>query len=122
MSIAPREMPFQQPDELVREPGVLGDHPLELLEADARPRGHQRRQRAEPVRRAGTALDQRRLREEQALELIEAERAADVVVLARVDPARDQREITRTQPLQRAQKRGAREVADVELDRVRVLG
>ena len=45
------ERGVREPDELVREPGVLGDHPLELLEADARARAR----RAPTACRAGAS-------------------------------------------------------------------
>jgi hypothetical protein len=110
-----------EPDELVGKAGVLRDQPLERLERRRLARACQRGQAAEAVRRDGVALDEERLGEEVALEGVEAELPAELVLRARLDLLGEQGQVPAAQPRDGLLERLAGELADVELDRVGVL-
>jgi hypothetical protein len=107
-----------EPDELVREARVLHDHALELLEGRQIAARREHRQRAQAVGRRARAEQPRGLGEEAALEAVEAERAAVVVLRPRLDVLGEQRDPVAAQRGDRAGQRLAVELGDVELDDV----
>ena len=104
-------------DQLQRQARVLGDHALELLERGRVARG-EHRQRAEAVGRDGGAADDDRLREVLALEGVEAEPAADAVLLARLHAAGDQLQAEPARDVDRRLDLVLVQRGDVELDAV----